>query len=373
MKGRAYRHTRGYWFISWYQDGKVHKIYDFMGQKGIKMWEKRQADMTLSHMRADVVKGIFRIEKYKCSSPSDVSQYLDNWFDVEKEHLAPSTVKSYEGIIKNHLKPWFEKNRIDLHDIQYDTLCRLLNDLEVGSKTRNNIMYCLRSCLGHAKKSNRILSLPVFPEQQRYNMVTPIIDYISEERQIKIIRAIPEQHQPIFWWLKYHLRRPCEGMALHRCDYIKEEDKFIIRRSISNHTLIERTKTKYEDEIPCHPDFHPIMRKMVVRMDSPFFFTHPDGYLKEKRYTHNYLWKLWKDGCEKVGENVTMYVGLKHSSCSQYVNEKGLSVDDVQTLTGHKKREMVLRYTKVSLERKRQLMVFKRQPTDDPQEGSNRK
>jgi hypothetical protein len=31
-------------------------------------------------------------------------------------------------------------------------------------------------------------------------------------------------------------------------------------------------------------------------------------------------------------DGVSMYAGLKHSSCCQYINEKGLSMSDLQTI-----------------------------------------
>jgi hypothetical protein len=48
--------------------------------------------------------------------------------------------------------------------------------------------------------------------------------------------------------------------------------------------------------------------------------------------------------------------GLKHSSCSQYVNEKGLSIDELQMLTDHARRESVLKYAAVQAEAKRNIM-----------------
>jgi len=51
-----------------------------------------------------------------------------------------------------------------------------------------------------------------------------------------------------------------------------------------------------------------------------------------------------------------MYAGLKHSSCSQFINEKGGTVDELQMLTDHARRDSVLKYADVELERKRELM-----------------
>jgi integrase len=354
-KGRIYQHARGYYYISWYDEKqkKNVNIYYYFGQK---MYDRKLAEDCLACMRSDVMRGIFRIDRWKGKSQTDVTAYLSEWLEVEKSHLAPSTYKSYETIIRVHLTPWFQNNHIQLHEIQYDTLNRILNDIKGSGKTKNNVMYCLRSCLGYAKKSERIPTLPIFPEQHRYNMIEHPIDWISEERQMKIISAIPEHHQPIFWWLKYHLRRPSEAMALHRADYIKELDAFIVRRGISNHKVIERTKTKKETIIPCHPDFRPIMKKMVVRIDSPFFFTHSSGWVEGHRYTHGLLWRVWNEAKKSVGETINMYSGLKHSSCSQLVNEKGLTIDELQMVTDHKQRKMVLKYAAVEVETRRELM-----------------
>ena len=128
----------------------------------------------------------------------------------------------------------------------------------------------------------RIPTMPMFPEEKKYNIVDPVIKWLPEERQIKVIQAIPLEHQPIFWWLKYHLRRPSEAMALHRCDYDKEQDAFIIRRTFSNKELVQHTKTHKIHIIPCHSEFKKIMDKMPVRIDSPYFFVNPHGKLKER-------------------------------------------------------------------------------------------
>jgi len=362
MKGRIYKHQRGYHYITWY-DEKVGKNVNIYYHNGQKMYDRRLAEKCLACMQSDVERGLFRIERWKGKQQTDVVAYMNEWLVIEKPHLAPSTYESYETLIRVHLTPWFERNHIQLHEIQYDVLCRMLNEFTgadgrpLKGKTKSNIIYCLRSCLGYAKKSGRIQTLPVFPEQSRYNIIEQPIDWINEARQTRIINAIPKKHQPIFWWLKYHLRRPGEAMALYKEDYIKEIDAFIVKRGISNHQYIEQTKTKkIPPPIPCHPDFRAIMKRMVVRMDSPYFFTNPDGYLKDKRYTHGILWRLWDDAKKSVGESINMYAGLKHSGCSQLVNEKGLTIDELQMLTDHKQRKMVLKYASIEIERRRELL-----------------
>ena len=51
-----------------------------------------------------------------------------------------------------------------------------------------------------------------------------------------------------------------------------------------------------------------------------------------------------------------MYSGLKHSSISQMLNEKGMPVSDVQVVSDHARLESLKPYAKSTLARKRELM-----------------
>lgn len=101
------------------------------------------------------------------------------------------------------------------------------------------------------------------------------------------------------------------------------------------------------------------MKKMPVHIDNPYFFVNPQGKLAGKHYQHDYLVDLWHKACGKVGEDIDMYSGLKHSSCSQYINEKGYSLDEVQMLTDHARRDSVKQDAAVQLDAKRRLLEGK--------------
>jgi hypothetical protein len=102
-----------------------------------------------------------------------------------------------------------------------------------------------------------------------------------------------------------------------------------------------------------------IMERMPIRLDSPFFFVNPRGNISGKHYTRCVMRVLWLNACRKVGVDIDMYSGLKHSSCSQFVNEKGYSIDEVQMMTDHARRDSVRRYASVQLEAKRRLLEGK--------------
>jgi integrase len=362
MKGSIhYRRDRNYWFVAWYYRGKVFKINrykgflcrdgEFAGLKG-----KGMAARILSLMQSDEENGTLRIEKYTRETPTDVIPYLKSWLSAQRDTLSPATYKDYENSIKNHLCPWFEKHPFQLHEIRYDNLCELLRDIKREGKGKLNTMYCLHKCLDHAFKSDRIPIIPPFPERERYRIEEKEIKWLPEDRQIKIIKAIPEEHQPIFWWLKFHLRRPSEAMALFKEDYDKERDCFVIRRAFSSKKLVDHTKTHKIHHVPCHSEFRDIMAKMP-RTFSPFFFVNSNGRLTGHHYQHDFLVDLWNRACKEVGEDIRMYAGLKHSSCTQYIAEKGLSVDELQMITEHARRASVLRYAAIPLEAKRRLMM----------------
>lgn len=356
MKGSIYFHKKSNsWVVGWY-DRKKKKKYTLYKYKGEYMYSEKIARKLLATMQSDYENNVFDINKYKGNQEwSDIIPYMDNWVENVKDTLSPATYKDYKNSIKNHLKPFFQKHKFQLHEIKYDTLMLLLSKIKRKGKGKFNVMYCLRACLSYAWKSERIPIVPKFPEKKHYRIEDPEIEWLPEDRQIAIINAIPMEHQPIFWWLKYHLRRPAEAMALHREDYRPDKNIFVVHRSISNRKLVNRTKTGEVHVIPCHSEFTEMAKKQHQKV-SKFFFTNRLSRSDGKRYSHSSLSRIWKEACKKVGEDIDLYSGLKHSSCSQFINEKGLSMDELQSITDHARVESVKRYAKMEVARKRELM-----------------
>jgi integrase len=238
MKGKVtYQKDRNRWAVSWYWQGKSYTITRY---KGELMYHANTAQKLLAQMQGDIENGVFRIEKYTGRSWTEVESYLWEWLAAIENNLAPATYKDYQNSVKNHIVPFFRQRPIYLHEIQYDTLVALQNSIARSPKGKRNVMYALHACLEYAWKSQRIVAVPPFP---KVKIIPPAIEWIPEERQMAIIRAIPKEHQPIFWWLKYHYRRPSEAMALYKKDYDEINGTFTIRRSISDRKYVKRTKT----------------------------------------------------------------------------------------------------------------------------------
>ena len=357
MKGSiSFRKDRGYFEVSWWHRGKTYKINQYKGQR---LYARELALKLLASMQGDVENKSFRIQKYTREIPTDVIPYLWEWLETIGPTLKPATYKDYFNSIKNHLIPFFRKSPLELHEVQYDVILRLLNSIKRTGKGKLNVMYCLHDCLDFACRSGRIQAIPSFPQRKQYKIIEPIIKWITEDRQRALIEAIEPEHQPIFWWLKYHYRRPSEACALHKKDF--DGQVFSIHRTFSARVLVESTKTGKEHQIPIVEEFKPILKTYLSLQKkwgivSPFFFINPNGKKPGKHYTNSAMNVIWKRACKRVGETIDLYSGTKHSSCSQFLNEKGGNFSELQIITDHAGYDSVKRYGKVEVHRRKELL-----------------
>jgi len=153
-------------------------------------------------------------------------------------------------------------------------------------------------------------------------------------------------------------------LILNKLRVIEDFDgeSFIIRRSFSNKQLIERTKTGQIHYVPMVDEFRPYldrMRKRTNHILSHFFFVNPSSKMPGKHYSHRMLSDLWKKACKKVGESISLSPGLKHSSCSQLINEYGYSIHEVQMATDHARLDSVKKYAKVELSARKAILEKK--------------
>jgi hypothetical protein len=361
MKGKiGYADHVKRFYVSWYYalHKKTYKVYHY---KGELLYDRRMAEKLLACMQADVEKGIFHIEQYT-KTPSSVVSYLKEWIEIVKPTISPATYKDYKNSIENHLVPFFETKPVQLHEIQHDTLMSLLNRIDREGKGKLNVMYCLHACLDFAWRSGRIPVVPPFPKKKVYNIVETPLVWLPEDRQQRVIEAIPMEHQPIFWFMKFHLRRPAEAMSLHKVDFNGEI--FVIHRSFSAKQLTDKTKTGEIHYIPIVEEFRPHLeiereKQRSLSLVSPYFFVNPTGRLIGGYYTHTVLSKLWNDARVKTGESIRLYAGMKHSTCSQMVNEHGYSLSEVQMATDHARLESVKKYAKAEVSAKKALLEMR--------------
>lgn len=356
-----YREDRNIYYVAWYHapHKKTYKLYKY---RGIPCETRNLAEKLLASMQGDFENGFFRIEKYTRETPADVIPYLWEWLNAVNETLKPGMYKDYANSIKNHLEPFFLKHSVQLHEIQLDVLLKLMNSIEREGKGKMNVLYCLHACLDFAWRSNRIQTVLPFPKRKQYHVQRKPVQWLPEERQIEVINAIPQVHQPIFWWLKYHYRRLGEACALRKEDF--DGETFTIRRTESARVFTDSTKTGDIHLIPMVEEFRPILEAMQQAQKkqpiiSLYLFVNPDGKKPGKPYHVKTLGDLWTRACQQVGEHIRCYVGTKHSSCSQFINEKGGTESELQMITDHARLESVRDYARTEVARRKELMERK--------------
>ena len=360
------RKDTGAFYVAWYDPAteKRYKIYRYRGEK---IFSKSTALKLLGQMQGDVEKGVFNIENYT-GNQTDVIPFLDEWIDCIALGLSPATLKGYKSYIKCHIKPFFTANPIPLVEVRLDVLTKLLNSMAGKSGAfKLKVMYCMHSALDYAWRAGKIIAVPPFPKRNLYQIQDPEIKWLPSDRQQRVLDAIPNEHKPIFYWLKYHLRRPAEAMALHREDYRKIDDVFIVRRSISARIVIERTKTSQIHYAPCVDAFRPYLNQALkTPIISPFLFTHKRSKLEGKRYSHAVLGNILRTASEAVGEEfIGVYPFLKHSGFTQLAVEENYSDTELQIAGGHADIRSVKKYRALVMSARKRLLERKKQKSSD--------
>jgi hypothetical protein len=362
MKGSIFfQPDRGKWAIAWYC-ALSNKNFTITRYKGEFMYDRKIAEKCLAMIQSrweEHQAGLcqFRIEEFTRKGWTDVIEYYQSWMrDFIEPNRTPATVKGYWSYYENWVRPFFEQYPVALHEIQLDTLVRLMNSIDASPKYKLNILMALHAMMDYAHRSRRIPTMPPFPKKEDYGIVEPRIQWVPGDTQEKIIAAIPAEHRSVFQWLMLHFRRPAEACALFKTDYDPINRAFIIRRSLSARQLINQTKTKTIHVIPAADEFVSTANRLLMQdLDSPFLFVNRRARRDGQRYTNESLNIIWKKACNTVGVEIALYPGVKHSSCTNFL-ESGGTVDELQMLTDHSRRESVLKYADITLRRKREIM-----------------
>ena len=337
MKGSVFfDKDRGRWAVSWYWQGSPRVIRRY---KGEFMYHEKIAQKCLAMIQGrfeQYQQGLceFRIEEFTGKGWTDVKDFFTEWMDNEiRPNCKPWTVYGYESYWRNWLEPFFTQYPVMLHEIQLDTLNKLKNSITLTGKGTYNVMNCLRSMMDYAHRCRRIPSIPPFPKRSKYDLKEPDFKWLSENDQMAVIQDIPMEEQPVILFLKYHYRRPSEACALKWKDWDEVNQAFTIRRTFSKGELVESTKTTAVHYIPCDPDFLPIMKSLERDSLEDFVFQNPRATNAGRHYTVRALENLWKAACKKHDLDISLYQGTKHSSCTQFINDREGTDSELQMLT----------------------------------------
>ncbi|MCF8036591.1 MAG: site-specific integrase [Desulfobacteraceae bacterium] len=337
-------------YIAVYWQGKHHKIWE-NPHTGEKLYDKRQAQKLLGVIQDEVDRGAFHPRFWKPDSPLIIREYYQEW--LESVDVSAKTKRDYAGYFKNHIIP--QIGGVDIRHLRYKHLQKLYKDLNLSTKGKYNVMGALKTMLRWAYNSEDIIRMPGFP---KLSFDLPEVEYLTLEQQEVVLRHIPEMDRPVFeFGMEYGLRTQ-EVRALKK-DCITE-DEVIIKRSFSDNTLQEHTKTHQVRRGPLTEAARDILSRARVNL-SPFVFVRKDG----KPYTNKNLNALWKAACKAAGVNIKLQNAFRHSLGCQLLDQ-GEDLEFVRDVLGHTKTDMTRRYArrnpatmKDALERRRKVVDIK--------------
>lgn len=343
-----------YFIDFWWK--KRHKLYSDEDGYPLTSWE--QASRLLAHIRHKIdreqkSKGKVRFDPRDYVRRDLIAlkfeNYARSWLSWRAEEInlpdgiSRGYLKSIESYVRNYLVPFFEGMNIrEIEEGNIDDFRRQL-PRHLRSKTVKNILGILSKILQDAFGRRDIERVPIIP---RIKFEIPPIRWIEEEDQDRILAEVNDPvYQAFFLFLMKQGCRPNEARALKwdRIDF--RRNQVIINAAIDEGVFRERTKVRDTRRLPIHPKVREALESLPTRALSGFVFTCRGEPLKE-----NTVNNVWRRVTRKVGIDISLYQGTKHSGGSQAINA-GVDMKVIQEMMGHKDPRTTARYLEVRSER----------------------
>ncbi len=331
------------------------RIRIFTDKDGVPLASYEQAKSLAEKIEYEIKKNIFdpslyiRADREKFLLENLITKYLS---EAEKRC-------KWGGFRMKKL--WLRKTLDFLHskgvsDVREITSLHLAEFFEslshLAPKTRRNIRTEIQAFLNWCKKFRIIQELPHIPE---IRVPEPEIRWIDEETQARIVESIPEEHRDIFVFILFYGCRPSEARALMwDCVFFRDE-LVLIKRTFSAKRLYDIPKEGRWKFLPLIEPIKSMLRRRAKDKQSEFVFWHKSRWGRVYHYGEVKLREIWKEACRKVGVEIDLYAGARHSKAMQLLRN-GASYEQVGALLGHADPQTTRRYGRLKAEQIRELL-----------------
>jgi len=335
-------------FIDIHYKGQRKKIYS--DKRGHPLDSYNLALETSHYISTEIKDGTFDPSKYdkKIQSEFYIKTKLIEYYEKKKEDIAPS----YLGTFKKHIDTAIQFfGNTDVRDIKKINLIKYKDYLEsknLSNKTIKNYIDNLRAFFNYLKNELELITeVPAFPKVE---VSLPIIKWISNEDQIKIFEAIPDEHKPIFAFLFLVGCRPGEARALKVKDVNLINKSITISSTFSGNVLRNKRKGRKSRSvpIPINEELYPIIEECVKdKTPDSFVFINPKT---GKFYTQKKLQVIWNNIRKKfnLDKNIRLYDATRHSFASNLLNQN-VPIAKISKLLGHTNIKTTERYAHVDI------------------------
>ena len=251
----------------------------------------------------------------------------------------PSEVESKTSVLKNHLRPFFGRTRLDgiqQREIETYKSSKLKGDL--SPKTVNNHLTILRRILTLSAEWGIISHSP---QVKWLKVPVPEFDFLDFEEADRLVKGASEEWATMITVGLATGMRQGELLAVRWEDVDLVAGRLVVRRAVAR-GIIGTPKSGKPREIPLNEKVtralkaHRHLRGELVFCDSAGKML-PKGVCK---------WPIWS-ACRRAGLRRIGWHVLRHTFASHLVM-RGAALKAVQELLGHSTIEMTMRYTHLS-------------------------
>jgi len=358
------KHGQKRYRIRWDFKGKEFVIYkdqigDSLIDKVKTMAIANEIALEIDHKKHDPTRWLPE-KRNKYIAKSAISFYLsERMADADSGYITFKQLEDITRYLNRNFLPWLEENNLtDIRDIKGIELQLFFRSQEKGGKkwsykTRKNclsaIMAFFRWTVGKAELLDKIPAIPDIGRAEE-----KVIKWLTDKQQVKVLEAIPEKYKPIFQLLMVYGCRPSEALALQLEDIDYENETVIIRHTISDNKLKERTKTNTMRFLPILEEFRNTLLELTTnRIGVGYLFINPKT---GERFSIWSLQDIWRKACKKTGiGNITLQEGTRKAVATRLMNY-GFSKEDASMFLGNSPEILKKHYAQITAERFKKLI-----------------
>ncbi len=348
---RCQTHPRKY-YLDLFHKGRRLRI--FCDRQGHPLDSWRRATRVIESIRYEIDQRTFDPTKYV---KSDIKNFLfesriEAWYQSKKiEAKKGNLAKGYIGALATYKDIYFlpRFSGIDVREIRTYHIQQFYEQLPDKSlKYIKNILSALENFFNTLLRHDFIDRKPVFPIIVLDRKPPKWVDFYT---QIKIIKALPKKHRPIYLFLAWQGVRPGEARALKVKDIDFNTGVLLIRRTYSTNELKDRVKGKVVKPRAINPALTGLLKKCCrdKHPEAPVFSnTNPRA---KGTYSESAMKRIWQDVID-AGFDITPYQATRHSLASSLLKD-GAHIKSIGDILGHTDIRTTMKYAHGDLDSQR--------------------
>ncbi|MFH0844901.1 MAG: hypothetical protein V1930_05450 [Pseudomonadota bacterium] len=301
----------------------------------------QSAQRFLTGLRYEFDKGSFDERDYRKDNPLGFENLAFQWLELRKENML--SIKSSIYHMGYAIDNFGNRN---IKEIRYaeleDFFHHLKKETDLSDKTRFNIKTTLHSFWTWAVKRNRDkahpIAMPDFPEIKFKLAYRQTVTLDIQDRIIEEVKRIAQRRE----WVAIRILSTYPKIRPGELWKVKEKDIDLDWGIIRIQHPKSNDPNSYKEVKLLDEDVE-LIKSLPKGFPEQYFLRHDEGKHIGQRYGINYLNRVWKKACHKLGiSGVSLYPGTKHSTVRAM--RKYFRPDEIKKGTGINSNKAFERY-----------------------------